>query len=198
MRRPSTKAGVLPRARISASMARPPPCTTMSEVADARRTIAAAAVRTADASSRSSPPSLRTVVAIESVERRRFVEPERHVEILDGLSCGTFHQIVDAGNHYELTARTIDAPAHVAEVGVSDVLDLGEIRPREPHEGRVVVGGVERRAYGRAVDTGLQPRVDRFQNAPVERDEVRHERDRHAQLLLNFGRMPVREDAVSR
>ena len=48
------------------------------------------------------------------------------------------------------------------------------------------------------VDTRLQPRVDRFENAPIERDEVRHERDRHAKLLLYFGRVPVREHAVSR
>ena len=57
-----------------------------------------------------------------------LVEAERDVEVLDGLSCGALHQVVDAGHHDELTARTLDAPADVAEVRVRHVLDLGQIR----------------------------------------------------------------------
>ena len=40
--------------------------------------------------------------------------------------------------------------------------------------------------------------VDRFEDAAVERHQVRHERDRPLELLLDLGRVPVREDAVGR
>ncbi len=48
------------------------------------------------------------------------------------------------------------------------------------------------------VDARLQSRVDRLENPAVERHEVRDERHRDAQLLLDLGGMPVREDAVGR
>ena len=40
--------------------------------------------------------------------------------------------------------------------------------------------------------------VDRLEDAAVERHQVRHERHRDAQLLLDLGGVPVREDAVGR
>ena len=46
-----------------------------------------------------------------------------------------------------------------------------------------------RRARGHA-------HVDRLENAAIERHEMRHERDRRAELLFHLGDVPMAEDAV--
>ncbi len=79
-----------------------------------------------------------------------------------------------------------------------DVLDLGQVAPGEPDERRVGVRGVQHLANLLRGDTRLQPRVDRFENAAIERNEMRHERDRDPQLLLDLGRVPVSEHAIRR
>src|SRR5262245_460483 len=194
-RSPSAKRGATPRRMSSASMARPPPWTTTSGSLEASWTIPTAAVCRAAALSSNSPPSLSTVI-IGSVERRGFVESERHVEILNRLACRALHEVVDADRHHELTALAVDLPADVAEVRVRDVLDLGQVLAREPHERRAAVRLGERALDVGRADARLQPGVDRLEDAAVERHEVRHERHRHADFLFDLGRMPVREYPV--
>src|SRR6188768_3116366 len=193
-RRPSTKRGVRPRTFRSASIARPPPCTTTSGSRFARRTIAAADAATALASSSSSPPSFRTVAT--SVQPRRFGKSVGHVEVLNRLAGGALHQVVDARHHHELTAIGGNPPADVAEICVRDVLDLREIGTGQAHERRLLVGGLERARDPRRIDARLHARVDRFENAAIQRHEVRYERDRQPDLLFDLHAVPMAEDAI--
>ncbi len=134
----------------------------------------------------------------ESVEPQRFVEAERDVEILNRLAGRALHEVVDAGDHDELAARPLDAPADVAVVRVRDVLDLGQIAAGQPHERRVGIGRLERALDRSGVHAVGQARVDRFEDPAVERHEMRNERDVHPELLLDLGLMPMREHSVRR
>ena len=74
----------------------------------------------------------------------------------------------------------------------------GRSAPVSRTNGESGVGARERRFDRRGVDAGPQPRVDRLEDPAIERHQVRHERDRHAELLLDLRGMPVREHAVRR
>ena len=73
----------------------------------------------------------------------------------------------------------------------------GRSAPVSRTNARVRVRRLERPAECRRSSTpGLQPRVDRLENAAIERHQVRHERHRHADFLFDLGAMAVREYAV--
>src|SRR5215510_9381319 len=129
-RRPSANTGALPRAFRSASIARPPPWTTATGPEDWSAAMPAAAARIAAASSRSSPPSLRSVIltaaqllawfarGARSLQPQPFVEAEGDVEVLHRLSGRPLHEVVDADDEHELPPGLVDAPADVTEVRV--------------------------------------------------------------------------------
>src|SRR5579859_2246156 len=48
------------------------------------------------------------------------------VEILNGLACGTFAEIVETRNDDESPTGAVEDEAEVSEIGVRDVLDFGQ------------------------------------------------------------------------
>src|ERR1700722_7326892 len=96
------------------------------------------------------------------------------VEILNGLAGGTFAEIVETVDHDQALAGLIQGKTDVTEVGVGDVLQLGQ-GPRGPEaaKGRVsekfAIEGFDdlRRSLRGKRD------VDRRKNSARERQEVR-------------------------
>ena len=79
-----------------------------------------------------------------------------------------------------------------------DVLDLGERRADEAHERRALVGLLEHVADRFLGGAGRDAHVDGREDAAIDRDEVRRERHRPADPLLDLGAVAVVEDAVGR
>ena len=65
-----------------------------------------------------------------SQQPRALVEPEHDVQVLHRLAGRALHQVVDGTDDEHAPVGLVDLPADVAEVGVRDVLDLGQRRRR--------------------------------------------------------------------
>ena len=59
--------------------------------------------------------------------------PSSQIEILNGLPCRTFHQIVDGADHHAASARRVRNHADVTEVGARDGMQVRRLR--RPHTG---------------------------------------------------------------
>ncbi len=72
----------------------------------------------------------------------------------------------------------------------------GRSAPGQADERRPGVGVGQCASHGAGVHAGTEARVDRLEDPAVERHEVRHERDRYAEFLLDLGAVAVPEHAV--
>src|SRR5262249_33997930 len=87
-------------------------------------------------------------------------------------------------------------PADVAEIRPGDVLDFRQRVAREPHERLIAIRGLERVGHALGRRPWRERDVDGLENAAIEWDEVRHERDVRAELLLHLRHMAMFEDAI--
>src|ERR1700676_1213497 len=96
------------------------------------------------------------------------------VEILNGLAGGAFAKIVEARDDDEALAGLIRGKTDVTEVGVGDVLQLGQsARGPDTNHGaagvKLTIAGFD--DLGRLL--GRERDVDRGENSARERQEVR-------------------------
>src|ERR1700722_4941335 len=96
------------------------------------------------------------------------------VEILNGLAGGTFAEIVETGDHDQALAGLIQGKTDVTEVGVGDVLQLGQSArgPDADHGPASVKLAIEGFDDLRRSLRGKRD-VDRRKNSARERQEVR-------------------------
>ena len=127
---------------------------------------------------------------------RPLVVSEHHVQILDGLAGRAFHEVIDDRHKQDPAAGRVHAPPDVAEIRIRRVLDLRQRLTGQSYERCCLIGRFHRVGHITRRRARPHARVDRFENAPVERHEVRHERDGRAQFLFDFGLMPMTEHAV--
>src|SRR5580658_923324 len=123
------------------------------------------------------------------------------VEILNGLTCGAFAKIVEAGDHDQSPARLVQDKADVTKIGARDVLQFGQ-RARGPdadHGASGIKLAIE--GFDGISRLLLSERdVNRRKDAARERQEVRRKNElRLAEscVLENFRRVAMREKIVS-
>ena len=104
------------------------------------------------------------------------------VHVLDRLASGAFAQVIDDGYNDGTPGCRIILPADVAEVGMRDCMEIGNlpgcIYPDERF-GRVTPA-IYREQILAGGDFFGSPEVNRFQNAAVDGDQLRGE----AELLF--------------
>src|SRR6187549_3133809 len=93
---------------------------------------------------------------------------------------------------------TMRPPPDVTEIGIGGVLDFRQRLARNPDKRCRVVRAAHDGRHLPRCRARLELGVNRLENAAIERDQVRYERHRRAELLLDFGLMPVAEETVGR
>src|SRR5580693_4591332 len=122
------------------------------------------------------------------------------VEILNGLTGGAFAEIVETGDQDQALAGFIQGKTNVTEVGVGDVLQLGQSArgPDADHGPASVKLAIEGfQDLGRLPDGERD--VDGRENSARHRQEVRRKNELRfgeAGVLENFRRVAVREKIV--
>src|SRR5882672_491397 len=98
------------------------------------------------------------------------------VEILNGLACSAFAEIVETRNDDEAATRAVENEAEVGEIGVGDVLDFGKrtCLPDTDHRAASVGFAIERFDGFRRLRLGERD-VDRGENAARNGKEMRRE-----------------------
>src|SRR5260221_14559386 len=122
------------------------------------------------------------------------------VEVLHGLACGTFAQIVETRNNDEAAAGPVEDEAEIGEIRMGDVLDFGK-RARLPdadHRAASVGLAIESfDGFGR-LRLG-ECDVDRGENAPRNGKQMRRKdelRFGQSGVVENFGRVAMRKKIV--
>src|SRR5882724_8801774 len=122
------------------------------------------------------------------------------VEILNGLACGAFAEIVETRNDDEAATRAVEGETEVGEIGVRDMLDFGKRTglPDADHRAASVGFAIKRFDGVRGLRLGERD-VDRGKNAARNGKEMRREdelRFGQAGVVENFGRVAMRKEVV--
>ena len=114
------------------------------------------------------------------VEARRFRQAEHHVQVLDGRTRLSLHQIVDVGEDAERPRPVVAGDRNDAAIPAADGgRSRRELRPLRFHERfapvRGLVGGEDVRLFHAARKAAVQ----RGEDAPRRRHDLRREGDPH-------------------
>ena len=125
---------------------------------------------------------------------RGRVEPEREVRVLHRLAGRALAEVVDRADHDRHAGRAVGEHADLGGVGSLHASELGRHPFRQhAHDLAPRVRLLEQRAHVR-----VGAHVTRREQAAAHRQQVRHERDREAELLRDLGAVAVRADGVRR
>src|SRR5580698_531697 len=121
------------------------------------------------ASSSNVPPSLIRIFTLSSYQAGRFLAAQHQVHVLDGLSGGALHQIVDSADDNGAAGGGIELESDIAEVGAIHARQIGQAAGRiEPHEFfGLVMAKIDIEQFVRRLDIA-RAQIDGFQDSPFD------------------------------
>src|SRR5690348_8403055 len=140
--------------------------------AAAREISRASRWRESGASSRVPPSLINNLRGCTLNESGRFRVSEREIHVLDRLAGGAFAQVVDYGNHDGAASFLVVLESDVAEVGVRNRMQIGNLPgcvQTDERLGRVALA-IDRQQIVRGGDFFGRAEVDRLQNSAVDRN----------------------------